>query len=312
VEILLGLIFWVAVGAGVKTAWDHGRADRQRSRQASVTKAAKKASPKDLTPAQRRVTTARHDIGWWASEALRGFPVHRTGWHHGWLEHKTDLTQRRAAREKARTAHVEAQADVAETLPGHRERQLAARQRIDQAQAQASPQEHKPGDAPGLPADAVTPPAASSLPPIQEPAWATRPAAPPGNSTAAVNGTAASPAPAEGKPVATQTETSYEEVITAAKAQAADAEGNVAALDQQITAAQALADAMLASEVDSASVSDQMDYIDKLNAARAAYAEAGEQAEAVDTNVQQRHGGIAEAVQDSPVDPAAMGFYQDA
>jgi hypothetical protein len=112
--------------------------------------------------------------------------------------------------------------------------------------------------------------------------------------------------------VATQTETSYEEVITSAKAQAADAEGNVAALDQQITAAQALADAMLASEVESASVSDQMDYIDKLAAARAAYAAAGEQAEVAAANVQQRHGGIAGAVQDSPVDPAAMGFYQDA
>lgn len=308
-EILLGMAFWVLLGAGVKTAWDHARADRQASRQASVTKAQQKASPKDLTPGQRRVTTARHDVGWWAAEILRGFPVHRTGWHHGWLEHKTELVKRRTDREKARTEHIETQAGHAETLPGERERQQKAQQRIEKAQQPPPGQE--PGEVPRLPAEMVPVPS-PALPQIQEPAWASPPAPPSEaeGSTTAVNGTAPSPAPVEGKPVATQTETSFEEVILAAKTQATNAEATSAALDQEIAAAQALADAMLASEVDSASVSDQMDYIEKLQAAKAAMDAAGEQSTVVDANVQSRHGGVKEAVDDSPVDPAAMGFYQ--
>jgi hypothetical protein len=309
VEILLGLIFWVAVGAGVKTAWDHAQADRQRSRQASVTKAQEKASPKELTPTQRRVTTARHDIGWWASETLRGFPVHRAGWHHGWLEHKTELAQRRAERENARTAHAEAQADVAEALPGHRERQQAARERIGRAQAPA--QEQQPAEVPPLPADIVTPAPAPGLPQIQEPAWAVPPAAsPPGpaqGSTEAVNGTASSPAPEGERPMAT--EGTYTQSIQLAEKVEADAEAHLAEkpwqeMENHVDAISALM------RGDTVTLSDYAEVADALKDVQRAWEKAVEAAQTARANLARRHGGIKQASDDAPVPMAQPEFYE--
>jgi hypothetical protein len=309
VEILLGLMFWVAVGAGVKTAWDHARADRHAARQANVTKAAKKASPKDLTPAQRRVTAARSDVGWWASETLRGFPVHRTGWHNGWLEHKTELVKRRDERERARTAHAETQADVAETLRGHRERQRAARQRYDRAQA--PPQEQAPSGVPPLPADTVAGAPAPGLPPIQEPAWAAPPAAstpgPAQSSTKAVNGTASATAPVEGKPVAT--EGTYTQSIQLAEKVEADAEAHLAEkpwqeMENHVDAISALM------RGDTATLGDYAEVADALKDVQRAWEKAVEAAQTARANLQQRHGGIKQASDDAPVPMAKPEFYE--
>jgi hypothetical protein len=95
-------------------------------------------------------------VAWWAREAGHGFPVHRTGFHSGWLAHKTALDQSRVKREEARTKHLDTRVSVLAGLREHRERQREAQGLIDKAIEDAGEDGQPAGGVPPLPADTVT------------------------------------------------------------------------------------------------------------------------------------------------------------
>src|ERR1700729_2881226 len=124
------LIFLIAVGFAFRSALDHVRATRQAS-EADRMKAAAKAFGGKLPRHKAKAAARRHTAGWWLREAGNGFPVARTGWHAGWIAHRTEYLQHAGQREEARTRHAEAQADAAETVHDHAGRRVAARARRD-------------------------------------------------------------------------------------------------------------------------------------------------------------------------------------
>jgi hypothetical protein len=261
--------------------------------------------------------TGRHRVAWWTREAGKGFPVTRAGFHRGWLAHQTAMEQHHAKREEARTSHLEAKASIREELHKHRERQAEAQRRIDQAttppeddeltrlrearaalaaNAEAEKAAGVTEETPEfqrLNADVVA--AEQAVP------WRHR-----GTTPKAV------PPSQEGRQhMATQTETNYTTVHTTAKNQAEQAEYAAADITRLRQQAEQIAEDMEAANVDAATLSDQMDHVAQLKAAEEALTAVTDSGGQVVSGLQQRHGGIKEAVDDSPADPAEMGFYQE-
>ena len=269
---ILGAAFFILLWEAAKASLRHGRAGRQASRKASAAKA--------QTPGQRRVAGARSDIGWWAAEILRLFPVHRAGWSNGWRAHHTRLAQQRAQRDEARTSHLEARASIAEGHHEHQQRQQAAQARIDQAQAPPPPDELGQRRATKtnypLPAGGVQPDPSTN-----------------------------------GGPVATHTDGSYTETVTTARQQATLADYTGADVAAQRKEAERIYEEMQAAGVDAASLAAQADLVARLHAAEDALKGVTEQGEAVGAGVTQRHGGMKEAVDDAPVGPAELDWYKD-
>ena len=129
------LLFLIAIGFAARSAWDHVSATRKASA-APRLQAAAKAAGGNLPQRKARAVARRNSAGWWLREAGSGFPVARTGWHAGWIAHKTEALQHRARREEARTLHGDVQASVLEELPKHKQRQAEARARRDAILAQ--------------------------------------------------------------------------------------------------------------------------------------------------------------------------------
>ena len=136
---LVAILFLLGVGGAIKGAWDHIQADARVSRAVKV-KAATKAAGGSLPKSQRRAVVRRHTIGWWAREVGGGFPAARTGWHAGWIAHKTAVDRQQVIREEARTEHIETRAGFRKDLAEHQRRQAAARAEIEQALADAPDQ----------------------------------------------------------------------------------------------------------------------------------------------------------------------------
>jgi len=281
--VLLGAAFVIFLWELGKTALKHSP-NYQNSRAAAVKGAEKKAAPKQLGGGKRRVAVSRHAVGWWGREAVHGFPHTLTGLQNGWQAHRTALAQQRAKQQEIRTSGIEARASIEEELPQHRERQAAAQQRIDAARVvticdpsgdELAAKRAAKTDPP-LPADGVQ-----------------------------------QPQPAGGTPMATQTDGSYTTTITAAKAQAEQADYTAADIAAQAQAAAQILEEMEAANVDAASLSDQADLVARLQAAEQALRSVTEQGETVGAGVTQRHGGMKEAVDDAPVDPAELGWYKD-
>lgn len=131
-ELLIALAFAFAL----RSAYEHVRDDYRRTRDQHLQKsAAKKGS--SLTKAQRSAVASRHATGYWAAEILHGFPVTRTGWHAGWLAHKTAAEHQRAVRDAAQTTHLETVASFAPGRAEHKRRQEALREEISETIARA-------------------------------------------------------------------------------------------------------------------------------------------------------------------------------
>lgn len=107
-------------------------------------------------------------------------------------------------------------------------------------------------------------------------------------------------------------DTSYTAIIARSQASVARADQRAAEIETELNQAINDADAMQSAEVDSASLAEQMDLIDRLQALKAASSAVGEQSTVVSSGVQQRHGGIQEAITSSSVARAAQpGFYEE-
>ena len=147
---VLAILFIIGLWEAVKYAGEHSRADYRKSRDKKV---------KEAPPDRRRATARNHAAGYWAGEALHGFPVWRTGLHAGWLEHRKAAAQEKAVREKARAEHAETHVSVAGQIRQYRKRQEEAKKRAEQ-------QEEVPAQAtsPPLPPDTAQQPAAEPDP----------------------------------------------------------------------------------------------------------------------------------------------------
>jgi len=426
---LVAILFLIGCGYAMKGAWDHVRTDARASRAAKV-KAATKAAGGTLPKHQRSAVARRHTVGWWAREVGGGFPAARTGWHAGWIAHKTALERQRVIREEARTEHIETKAGFRKDLAEHQRRQAEARADLERElaaqQAKGSPATGKKAvqsaaatvadlDAkraektreqgvPPLPADMVArEPAVIDTPArvhhMEDSDWLKpgerrcegcggsgrnadgtdacpvcrgfgsapddplSPIAAPGAVCGAcgnperpgdpVLATASgsnihlsharqqqeayrealnqmrrdeqepgpdasrnpqptgssTPSTTEGEPVSA--ETNYTTVLNNAKAAAEQAEEDAAAAAQRLQVAQQHAEEMQAAEVDPATLSSQMDLVDRLQAAEQAAKETMEHAMAVYDGLQQRHGGLKEAHDDAPVRAAQREFYEE-
>jgi hypothetical protein len=169
------ILIIVAAWDVTRSAIKHTSADYQRSRDSAVKEAEKEAGGTSLPRPKQDALVRRHRRGYLAAEILHGFPVTRTGWHAGWLAHRTARTHARAVREEARTTDAETRASFVKGLREHRERQRQAGKEIEQAiiawggpvrgkeevgkaVANVVPfPRRRPGDAPPLPADVGKP-----------------------------------------------------------------------------------------------------------------------------------------------------------
>jgi hypothetical protein len=127
--LLLAMLLASGVTFAGKSAWDNSRKAVKASKAAKI-KEATKAAGGNLPKSRRRAMARRHAAGYWSGEILKGFPVARTGWHAGWLAHRTAMHHHKAIREEARTTHLEQQASFLPSLKEHRERQQRARDEI--------------------------------------------------------------------------------------------------------------------------------------------------------------------------------------
>jgi hypothetical protein len=132
---MIEILLIAAIVFAGRSMFDHARAARKAS-EGSRLKEAAKAFGGTMPKHKVKATARRHTLGWWLREAGNGFPVARTGWHAGWIAHRTEYLQHAGHREDARTRHVEAQADAAEQVKDHAERRAAARARRDAILAQ--------------------------------------------------------------------------------------------------------------------------------------------------------------------------------
>ena len=106
------LIFALAYAAD--KAIQHVRKRMGESRSERIAEGMKKFP--GMSAARRKRMAARHDTGWLASEVLHGFPVTRTGWHAGWLSHKTAAVHQKAIRDEARRTHADVQDSLREAV----------------------------------------------------------------------------------------------------------------------------------------------------------------------------------------------------
>ena len=128
---LLGVIFLIGVGFAAKTAFEDLRDNYRASRGRAVKAAEDKAAPGGLSRSHRSSAVRNHAAGYWSREAAHGFPVTRTGWHAGWLAHRSAADHQRAVREEARTTQLETRAAFIPALREHRARQAEARRQIE-------------------------------------------------------------------------------------------------------------------------------------------------------------------------------------
>lgn len=106
------------------------------------------------------------------------------------------------------------------------------------------------------------------------------------------------------------TDTNYDVVMENARKRADEAEQDAVAAKQRHTAAMSHADDMQAVGVQGTTLSAQMELVEQLDKAEKAAKATGEQAVAVRDALAKEHGGIKGAVDDAPVEPAEMPFYQ--
>jgi hypothetical protein len=353
--ILIGLVYLIT------HAVDHASSVRRGARDEKIAEAERKFG--HLPQSQRRSLARRHNAAWTASEVLHGFPVTRTGWHAGWLAHKTTAVQQRNQREEARTQHLEVHSGFTSALAEHRRRRAVIQQQIDEAIGQspkgreavreaaegagalatvtALDDHRKAAPEPG-PYAAGDDLADHLKAPVPDPrlndvqrerdlsgqrnvcAADGRPGtaddpllvAPDGfrvhrsDTTDPESGYYAPAAATEGNPDMSHAgaEMTYDQVIKAATDEVNDCDQRLAVLRMKQLGN--LADQLAGVLRDPATLGSLADWDDAVQAEIKAVQAEREHAEAVRTDMQRNHGGMAEAHKDAPVPGAQPEFYE--
>lgn len=277
--LILAIIITWAVKKAAEQSHQHWQGAKGANRKASAGQ-----------PASKRAASAvQHDAGYWGQQVLNGFPQLRAGLSAGWHAGRTAQAQGAEARRKARTEHLERQVRLLEEIREHRRRQAEAMEAI-RAARQPEPDE----DTPPAPGDSTAPSPRQDPPP------------PPGG-----DGTTPATPPAEGTPMPdTSGDTTYTQQMTELEAIRRDAEEEVASTRRKRMTSRL--DILQSLGLDNQSLSDAAAIDDALQAQEKAAQQTLDAADAAIAGLAKRHGGIQEAVSNSPVDKAAEPeFYQD-
>ena len=343
--VLAGYLILVAIGAVIHRTWEHARADYRATRDKQEKAREKEIGTSPLPPGEKRAMGRRHRTGWWTSEISHGFPVIRTGWHTGWLAHRTAAERTRMARDSELLEHLKTRASLVAGAAGYRAERDRLTALIDEAVA---------ADPPGRPtrrgirekAGAVilqfpdvihdhgnteetkdmttteAPAKAGTCAVCGHPGTETRPLRPrhgrmvhgpaqaPGETRGleAVNGTSPSPSPGGEQ---SMSEVGFRPAVATAKSHAALAEQDAATFRQRLLAIEQQIDSMQGDEVDPQSLGELMDLRDRYAAAVKIAEECSEGSSSFATSLSRRHEGLAEAHENAPVQAAKRDFYQD-
>lgn len=273
--ILIIIIAW-AVREGVQS----GHLSWQSS------KAANRKASRGKSIGRRAASAVQHDIGYWAHRILNGFPEARHGLFMGWHAGRVAQLEAAAKNAQARSEHAQARAKATQVIREQRRRQQEILDEI-RAAAQAEPEEQEP------PPEPAPVPAALSL---SDPA-----PAPPGASAPVTT-------PTEGNTMSG--DTTYTQQMHELTAIRADAEAELNSVQRKRMTSRL--DILMSLGLDKDSLAEAAAIDDALQAQEKAAQQTLDAADAAISGLQKRHGGIQEAVSDSPVDkPAQPEFYQN-
>jgi hypothetical protein len=300
--LILAIIIAYAVKKAAESAHEHWQASRGANRRSTRGQ-----------PVRRRAASAvRHDTAYWAEQVRGGFPQVRHGLYMGWHAGRVAQLEGAQARAQARTDHAELRARVTEAVREQRRRQDEALQRIRAAAAA-----DLPGQAPGDPEPQAPPPG------TQAPRQRTGPVCPVCRVPTATpepcpvcrladGGTPATPQQStpttEGNPMSG--DTTYTQQLHELTEIRRDAEEEVNSVRRKRMANRL--DVLMSLGLDKDTLSEAAAIDDALREQEKAAQQTLDAADAAIHGLQQRHGGIKSAVDDSPVDkPAEPEFYQD-
>ena len=285
--LILAIIIAYAVKKAAEQSHEHWQSSKGANRKASKGKPVR----------QRAASAARHDTAYWAKQVRGGFPQVRHGLYMGWQAGKTAQLEGWQARERAKAEHAHLRARVTEAVRVQRRRQEEALERIRAAAADLpEPEDREPAEA-----EEPSTTEGTAMPELQE------------------EDTQRSPgrnreedAIWHGQPggTAMSGDTSYTQQMSELQAIRRDAEEEVNSVRRKRMVSRL--DILQGMGLDKDSLSEAAGIDDALQAQEKAAQQTLDAADAAISGLKQRHGGIKEAVDDSPVDkPAEPKFYQD-
>ena len=125
---MAALILAIIIAYAIKKAAEEGHLHWQSS------KAANRRSTRGRPVRKRAASAVQHDVGYWIHEVTHGFPRARHGLASGWHAGRTAQIQGTAARQQAKTEHLETRAGLIQQIRDHRQRQEKALEQIRAAQ----------------------------------------------------------------------------------------------------------------------------------------------------------------------------------
>lgn len=306
--LIIAIIIAYAVKKAAGDAHNHWQGSKAANRKASKGKPVR----------QRAASAGRHDTAYWAEQVRGGFPQVRHGLYMGWNAGRVAQLEGWQARAQARAEHAHLRARVTEAVREQRRRQDEALERIRAAARQPEPApeaalcEHAPvrclspmhcscpcPDCDGQAAaqlQAAVRGRDDPLPPMPSPQ-------PEGDSTPATT-------PTEGNTMSG--DTTYTQQLSELETIRREAEAEAAATGRFRSRLGGRLDELQSLGLDRNTLSEAAEIDDALQAQEKAAQQTLDATDAAISGLKQRHGGIQEAVSDSPVDkPADPGFYQD-
>ena len=282
--LIIVIIAW-AIREGVQSGHLSWQSSKAANRKASRGKPVRK----------RAASAVQHDVGYWAHQVLNGFPSARQGLFMGWHAGRSAQLEGAAKRAQAQSEHVQARAKAMQVIREQRRRQQEILDEIREAVAAEAQPPEPPPDAPaGNPGARAWPGRgyADDEPPSPPPPGRGKPVTPPTEGTA-MSG-----------------DTTYTQQMTELAAIRRDAEEEVNSV--RVRRMISRLDILSSLGLDSASLSEAAAIDDALREQQKAAQQVLDAADAAITGLRQRHGGIQEAVDNSPVaQPAQPEFYQN-
>lgn len=314
--MLAALILAIIITYAIKKAADDAHGHWQSS------KAGNRRSTRGQKVSRRAASAVQHDVGYWTHQVTHGFPQVRHGLAAGWHGGRTAQAQGNAARQQARTEHLEHRARLIPEIREHRRRQQEALDQIRAAQQTEDPDAAPPPlcdlcDQPMPPGDTGLAHLACIAARERRVAQAGRPAATPPEPVVQQAGHVAVPVPipaptptTEGRtamPTASG-DTTYTQQLQELQAIRRDAEEEVNSV--RLKRMVSRLDVLTSLGLDGASLSEAAAIDDALQAQQKAAQQTLDMADAAISGLTRRHGGIQEAVDNSPIaQPAQPEFY---
>lgn len=286
-----GLILAIAI------TWAFKKAAEYASEHWQGAKAANRQATRGQPARRRAASAARHDAAYWAEQLRGGFPQVRHGLYMGWHAGRIAQLDGRQARAKAKADHADVRARTAEAVREQRRRQDEALGRIRAAARQPEPE-------PAGQDDDSTPPAPSTerKPVSNNPFDGVQ---------SGQSGYIAPSMPGFGQPGSSGGgDTTYTQQLHELEAIRRDAEEEVGSVRRKRMANRL--DVLMSLGLDKQTCAEAAAIDDALQAQEKAAQQTLDASDAAIQGLRQRHGGIQEAVDNSPVQqPAQPGFYTD-